>query len=414
MRKLKCYGGFLLFPYGRKFLLRNKMLNLHIYPSDMKNESRILKVTAAISELKFFDKIIIVGKEFGTMKEYETIDESRLIWRVPLRKYSFLHWKIRKILRYINWLWRIYFKFRSKNISMINCHSLYDLPIGVLLKKKTGCKLVYDTHELETERNGLDGKMKKIFKIIERNSIKYLDCIFVVSDSIEEWYRKNYKFNEVITIKNIPIKNRVLNKSNKIREMFSIPMDHILYLYQGALFKGRSIELMLSVFSKINKELWNELKAHIVFMGYGNLVDRIKESEIMYNNIHFIEAVPPNDILTYSSGADVGISLIENTCLSYYYSLPNKLFEYYLSGIPIIVSNFPDMSSFIKDCNCGWITDVGEENVYSLIKEISKDTILDKVKNIKNSFKRNNFNWEMEKIKMKKVYAKLLVDYGLK
>lgn len=376
----------------------------------MKNESRILKVTAAISELKSFDKIVLVGKECGAMKEYETIDDSRQIWRVPLKKYSFLHWKIRKTLRYISWLCKIYFKFRRKKVAMVNCHSLYDLPIGVLLKKKTGCKLIYDTHELETERNGLNGKMKKIFKIIEKKSIKYLDYIFVVSDSIEEWYRKNYNFNEVITIKNIPTKNKVFNKSNKIREMFSIPMNHILYLYQGALFKGRSIELILSVFSKINKELCGEVRVHIVFMGYGNLVNKIKESEIMYNNIHFFEAVPPDDILTYSSGADVGISLIENTCLSYYYSLPNKVFEYYLSGIPIIVSKFPDMSSFINDCNCGWTTNVDEKSFYSLIKTINKDTIVDKVQNIKNSFNQNNFNWEVEKVKMKKIYTKILVD----
>lgn len=75
-------------------------------------------------------------------------------------------------------------------------------------------------------------------------------------------------------------------------------------------------------------------------MGYGALQDEIINITKVYKNIFFQPAVPHN-IPDYTSSADVGISSLVDlsSCLSYYYSLPNKIFEYLMAELPIIVPN---------------------------------------------------------------------------
>ena len=45
--------------------------------------------------------------------------------------------------------------------------------------------------------------------------------------------------------------------------------------------------------------------------------------------------------------ADLGLILIKNTCLSYYFSTPTKLFDCIAAGLPVLTSNFPAMENII-------------------------------------------------------------------
>jgi glycosyltransferase involved in cell wall biosynthesis len=380
------------------------MLNLHIYPSNMKNESRIFRITNSLIEAGIVNEIIIVGKGDGELNEHDQLDETRQIWRVRLTRFWKLHWKIKKVLRYIQWLYKIYSRFRKERIGIVNCHSIFDLPLGAWLKRATGCRLIYDTHELETERNGLKGTLKKILKRIEKKYSQYPDHVFVVSDSIARWYREAYGLDNVTTIKNVPHKKQTVKRSKKIRDLLNIPEECILYIYQGGFLKGRGIPLLLSVFSR------SDINDHIVFMGYGELAEEIKEFAHQHQNIHFLEAVAPGDVVEYTSGADVGFSLVENTCLSYYYSLPNKVFEYLVSGIPCIVSDFPEMSAFVTQYQSGWTSAIEEESVYNLIMEISisRDMIQQKKQAITKVLQRDDLGWEHEHRKLIQVYKDLM------
>ena len=382
------------------------MLNIHIYPSNLENESRIMRITGSLIEAGIVKEIVIVGKKEGNLKEYDRLDETRQIWRVPLNRYPKLHWKVRKVLRYMQWLWKIYIRYRREKIGIINCHSVFDLPVGAWLKRAAGCRLIYDTHELETERNGLKGPLKQILKRIEKRYIKHVDHVFVVSDSIARWYQETYGLTGVTVIKNMPTheKKPAPKGSNHLRDLFKVPAERILYIYQGAFFKGRGIPILLAVFSR------SDIHDHIVFMGYGELAEEIEEKASRHQNIHFHEAVPPGQVVEYTSGADVGFSLIENTCLSYYYSLPNKVFEYVVSGIPCIVSDFPEMKAFVHRYGTGWTSPVDEESVYTLVTEISRDRhmIPGKKQNITTALQRNDFGWEHESKKLIQVYKDIL------
>ena len=71
-----------------------------------------------------------------------------------------------------------------------------------ILKFLFNTKIIYDCHEIETEKFGLSPLRKLIVKITEFIFIYYVDLVLVVAPSIENWYRKKYKLKNIITILN--------------------------------------------------------------------------------------------------------------------------------------------------------------------------------------------------------------------
>ncbi|HHH19988.1 MAG TPA: glycosyltransferase, partial [Campylobacterales bacterium] len=183
------------------------------------------------------------------------------------------------------------------------------------------------------------------------------------------------------------------------RKKFLIPEDVTVFLYQGALSHGRGILQLVEVFKSIDK------KAVVVFMGYGTLEPLIKEASHRYDTIFFHEAVSPDVLLEYTGSADVGLSLIEDTCLSYRYCLPNKMFEYIMVGIPIIVSDLPEMRKVVQEYGVGVIAQNGELGLTQVIEE----AILLSKQAKKESFDRvrREYNWENQEKRLLEVYDAL-------
>ncbi len=333
--------------------------------------------------------------------EHEQMDSVRNVWRVRLITRKLPKDMVSQLIKYLEWMLRIFIRYR-RSVHIVHCHDLSALAVGVLFKWLTKTKIIYDAHELETESNGLNGVRKKLAALFEKILIKYADKVIVVSDSISAWYRNFYSLNQITVIKNIPKRINLPKESNGLRNIFNIQSPDILFIYQGGLTNGRGVKIILNAFAKVDKT------RHIVFMGYGPLEPFIRNFEMNYPNIHFHPAVKPDEVLLYTRSADVGISLIENTCLSYFYSLPNKVFEYLLSGLPIIVSDFPDMGALVDRYNCGWKVEPEISKVLNLINNVNIEEV-----NIKkeNALKcRDLLSWENEEAKLKKLYKGLLCD----
>ena len=379
------------------------MNNLHISLTDFRYESRVLKEANSILNHNIASRVYIASLHADDLEE-EKIYEDNLI----LNRFKLISRKLGKniflqALKYFEFMFRVVLFYRKKDIKMINIHTVALLPLGVFLKYIYKSKLVYDTHELETETNGLKGLRKKLLKFIEKSLIKECDIIFVVSENIADWYAKEYGIPRPVVVKNSP---RLINrkKTNYFREKLGIKDDSVIVLYQGGLSKGRGIELLLETFKKRDDD-----KVVIVFMGYGQLEEDVKVTAKENNNIFFHPAVDPEIVLDYTSSADIGVALIENTCLSYYYCLPNKVFEYAMVGLPVIVSDMKEMRELVERYNMGIV--VEDFKVESLNEAIDKILRLD-INQLKQNARKcaEENSWEKQEIKMINEYRRIL--YG--
>jgi glycosyltransferase involved in cell wall biosynthesis len=140
-----------------------------------------------------------------------------------------------------------------------------------------------------------------------------------------------------------------------------------------------------------------------VFVGYGDLADRVRASAARSDSIYFHPAVAPHDVLRYAASADVGLSLIEDTCLSYRLCLPNKVFEYLMAGLPIIVSDLPEMAALVRERGIGAVArSLDPQGIGEAIARVLAMTPTARAANVRETARE--FSWEAQEEELVRRY----------
>lgn len=250
--------------------------------------------------------------------------------------------------------WR--FLSNAHKFSIVHCNDIEPLPLACLAKilKLGRIGIVYDAHELETEKLAARGLRKFLSRLLERVLMPFVDEIITVSDYIAAWYANKYGIKAPTVVFNAPpLWN--LRQADLFRSRFNLSSGTRIFLYLGGIQRGRAIEIMLDAFSGVEG-------VALVLMGYGGsspegkrLETLVREKNDDEENLFFHEPVNQAELADFVASADVGLCLIEDKCLSYRYCLPNKLFEYGMAGLPIIVSDLPEMRNKIEHYRCGLV-----------------------------------------------------------
>jgi glycosyltransferase involved in cell wall biosynthesis len=75
---------------------------------------------------------------------------------------------------------------------VVHCHDLNALPIGVTYKKRAGCRLVYDSHEIYEEVSLLPNRSRRRFKRLQRSLSSHVDKFITINESIGAYFRDKY------------------------------------------------------------------------------------------------------------------------------------------------------------------------------------------------------------------------------
>lgn len=383
------------------------MNNVHINMNEFTNASRVLKQVNSLSNNKIFEKITIIALGSEKLKEYEKISDEIELYRIRLLTRNLPKGLFFQLIKYLEFFIRtllILFKIKPK---VINAHALSVLPFAIFAKYFLKALVVYDAHELETEQSAGLTLRKRLSKWLEKKLIHKVDMMLVVSESIADWYVAEYDISRPVVVLNAP-KRRGLKTNNHFREQLAIGDEQIILLYQGGLFAERGVQLILDAF-----KARSDNKIVGVFMGYGELEQDIKNAASERNNIFFFPAVPPQVVLEYTSSADMGIHLIQNTCLNHDYCMPNKLFEYSMAGLPVLVSNMKDMSELVLKNNMGAvISDFSAKGINQAIDEFLNQNLTIMKKNAYNMASENS--WEIQEQAMLGAYKKMFELKGSK
>jgi len=370
-----------------------KILNLTF--DSFENDSRILKESISLSSMGHYLCVMAHGNQNLKTEERQ---ENFYIKRVSYLNREVKNTFFKKIYAYFKYLY-LTSKY-TKEFDVLHCNDLDTLPVAFFVKKfyNPNISVVYDAHEHETERHHQSNFLKKMLKIEEKFLLKYVDHVITVSEPIADDYVKLYQIRKPSIIYNAPHKFSI-KKQDLFREKFNIPQENIIFLYQGGLQEGRGI---LEFFDLI-KEKKN---ISYVVMGFGFLKNKLVELSKTHDNLYFHDAVSPNILLNYTSSADIGVCIEENKCKSWDFALPNKVFEYHMVGLPVLVSGLSELKRFIKNYHTGFIlNDIFNQQEFNellpiIIKEYQhKKNYIQKVQNI--------YNWEEQEKKLFTIYMNL-------
>jgi len=328
---------------------RSQMKNvLHLTHTDIESDSRILKEMGALADAGYAVSGIGVVLDEGAQKTTVSFSADIMAINLLSRRLTFLP----RTLRHIATLFELVAKMLPRAVrarpDVIHCHDTFVLPLGCIVKSFTGAKLVYDAHELESNRNGLTRLQGVLTLRVEKLLWRFVDALIVVSPSIERWYHETIGPKRSAVILNSPLFSEgVHQEEDDLRRKFSIPTERKVFIYVGILGHGRGIDLLTEAFKD------PQVSSHIVFLGYGELSDELKRLESLHPNMHVHDAVPHSQVVPIVQSADFGLCLIQNVSLSDYYCLPNKLFEYCFAGVPVLASDFPDIRAVLSDYGVG-------------------------------------------------------------
>lgn len=294
------------------------------------------------------------------------------------------------ILFYLNYYIRITASLIKNKSDIYIAGDLYSLPAVVVAAVLYDAKVIYDSRELFSKLAGLRNKplQQKFWIIIEYMFIRFADIITVTGPMDKNFLVSKYGLNNVLLLRNLPL----FQEKYHYQKVIESEQD-ITLVYQGVMLEGRGLEILLRILKDVSG-------INLYLIGDGELTPKlkmlVKEFELS-ERVNFIGSVHQNELSNFTSQGDVGISFIENISESYYYALPNKMFEYLMCGLPVIVSNLPQMKDIVEKYNVGWIVKERDEDdlkrVLLTIKE-NKQQI---------SFFSNNailaakeLNWERE------------------
>jgi len=358
--------------------------------NDVVTDQRVYKIAHSLT--KFTTDITVIGRK---RRKSFPIDKKGIY----IKRFLLLFNK--GPLFYVEYNIRLFFFLLCNNFDILVANDLDTLPANYLAARCKKVKLVYDSHEYFTEVPELVQRsfIRKTWERIEKWILPNINYSYTVCNSIAGIYNKKYGIN-MQTIRNFPYCFDYSEKDLKINHS-----QEKMILYQGSVNKGRGLELVIQSIKYIENA-----KFHIV--GDGDIIEQLKQFVTEYkleNKVVFAGRLPINELSEYTKRADLGISLEEKLGLNYYYALPNKLFDYIKAGVPVLVSDFPEMGLLVKKYDIGITTlSTNPKEIAKIIKFMVTDSqsIQKWQKNLQKA--ASELCWEKEEIKLLNLYEQII------
>ncbi|MDR1526085.1 MAG: glycosyltransferase [Dysgonamonadaceae bacterium] len=309
--------------------------------NDLVTDQRVHKV--CITLMQNGHEVKLVGRRFRTSPELN-------------RPYLFHRMRLcfnRSFLFYAEYTVRLFFYLLTDKTDMYLANDTDTLVANFLASRIRRKPLTFDAHEMFPE----------LPEVIQRKFVKTVwtkieDCIFprlkrtyTVCQSIADIYNQKYNMNMQV-IRNIPFAQQENGTQTRQMARMDAKGKKIL-LYQGAVNVGRGIEWMIDTMPYLDEFVF-------YVIGDGDILEELKERVKragLNDRVFFTGRVPFEQLPAYTACADIGINLLENKGLNYYYSLPNRIFDYIRAGVPVLASDFPEIRRIVAHYGIGTLVD---------------------------------------------------------
>ncbi len=300
-------------------------------------------------------------------------------------------------LFYFEYNLRLFFYLLFHRFDIVNSVDLDTVLPGFFVARLKGKTCVYDAHEYFTEVPEVvtRPRIQRFWKGVEKLTVPRLKYCYTVGQGLAKLFSDEYG-TPFAVVRNVPFRSQNL----PVKKSFS-GRKKILF-YQGALNEGRGLESLISTMQFIEN-------AELRIAGEGDLSKELRALAIekgVTDRVKFLGFILPENLKALTEEADIGLNLLENKGLSYYYSLANKAFDYIQAHKPSLNMNFPEY----RHINEAYGTFCLLENLetQSIVKAVRRltedeDYYLSLVKNCERA--AEIFVWEREKEVLSKVFA---------
>ncbi len=294
-------------------------------------------------------------------------------------------------LFYIELQIRLFFYLLFHSFDMVCGIDLDTILPCYFISRIKGGKCYYDAHELFTEVPEVVRRpmVRSIWLRIERFICHSKSIVkYTVSQSVADELGKRYGCSFSI-IRNMPDYKSITTQA-----------DENIVLYRGAVNEGRGLEMLIEAMKCID--------AQLTIAGDGDITPLLKELAVQHgveNKIRFTGYLRPAELDRVSSKARIGVNLLEQKSLNYYYSLANKFFDYVHLEIPQVCMNFPEYKRMNELHRVAILIDeLTVEAIAAAINKLLTETIVYKQMQEQCKIAAKEWNWHIEQRKLIELY----------
>ena len=307
-------------------------------------------------------------------------------------------------------------KARKFRPDVITGHDLPGLFVGYLSNFGNPHKaaLVYDSHEFEIGRAVRRSRLQIwLVTHLERFLMKRCAFSIMVNDFIADEVQRIHRLKErPVVARNVPSyweldPAEAARVRSGLLEKLGLPEGTFLTMYHGALMPERGIENLLRAVA-----LTPGTAAVVLGNGNESYVSSLHAlcRELgAADRVLFHPAVPVEALRNYAGAADMGVSLLQPVVRNHILALPNKFFENIQSLTPVIVSDFPAISSLLRHYGIGLpVNPESPEDIAAAIRRMRDDREFYAAckENLKRA--KEELCWEREKTALEEAYRRIL------
>ncbi len=295
------------------------------------------------------------------------------------------------VLFYAEYNLRLFFFLLTASYDAVCSIDLDTLPAGCCATLLRGKKRVFDAHEYFTEVPEVVNRriVRACWAFLARICLPFYRHAYTVGPELAAIFTKKYRIAFAV-VRNVPHKT-----------LSSPPQQGSGLLYQGALNAGRGLEPLLVAMQSIEN-------VSLTLAGEGDCSAalRAQATALQVNDkVQFLGYVQPEDLKKRTRDAWLGLNLLENTGLSYYYSLANKFFDSVQAGIPVLTMNFPEYSALNRQYEVAiLLDDLTPASIAAAVQRLQTDQELYLRLQANCLLAREVWNWEREKETLLRVW----------
>jgi len=314
-------------------------------------------------------------------------------------------------IKYVESFFRMLWAGLILRPKIVHANDLPTLPTGYVIARLVGARLVYDSHELYSDRGDRHSFPELVLKlalICERFLARRSDAVITVSEGIARAMGRRMGIRKPSVIQNISARTPswagVRKRPRLLRETLGIGEETPIVLYQGILVKGRGLRTLVFAMTQLKQP-----SAVLVLLGNGSLVAELRARVKgcgLESRVYFHAAVSPDILPDWTQDADLGVHPIEGNCGNHRLCLPNKLFEYIQGGLPVVVTDLPEMRKIVTQYGVGEV--FRDADAKDLAAKI--DHMLTNGQKYRSALRSaaDILNWDVEKHRLIDVYKSVL------
>lgn len=284
-------------------------------------------------------------------------------------------------------------------------------PACYIAARLRGKPFIADTPDLTLSdpRYARWSRLKVLARHFISHMVSYCAGYISASPLYFQELRKLYGAKEVTLLLNVP-PYQVVPKSDWLRQHLGLGPEVRIALYQGALQPNRSLDVLIRAAKFLEQDIF------IVLMGLGpketvSQLEALILNEGVADRIKIIPAVPYEELLEWTASADIGLTIFSpDYSLSIRFTLPNKLFEYLMAGLPILSTQLDAIAEMIKKYDVGQIVSSLEPDEIGAAINAMLDNQdgLARMRHNALQAARSEFYWEKESQVLVQLYSKIL------